>query len=376
MEDFVSHADLLLAALLDREALPNHGTCQLCPDRKQAIWRCKDCTFPLILCRSCMRHSHQINPLHRIECWTGKYFRAANLWEVGGYMLVPHHNILPLCKTLATQKNMLEIFAVVEDQEEQRALTMEPGILQAAAVPMVDSVLWDDVDDDINDYHMDVINNLSCDDMPVDELTNMPVEKLPDTPVEELLDMPVEELPDMPVEELPNMAREDLPNRLPEQRTPRHDALGNDYTRVIHTNGIHQIALVTCGCLGSNNIHADLVYAKLMPASFSKYKTIFTTDVLDDFRLSNLECKASAYQYFQKLRRLTAPTAPATASNFYQELLRMSRLWRWLKKRKWAGHGHVSEGQGEPSPLLANFCPACPQPDINLPEDWQHDPVR
>ena len=25
---------------------------------------------------------------------------------------------------------------------------------------------------------------------------------------------------------------------------------------------------------------------------------------------------------------------------------------------------------------LANYCPACPQPGINLPEDWKDDPNR
>ena len=363
MEDFVSNADALLAALLDREELPNDGMCQLCPNKDQARWRCKDCTFPLILCRSCMRHSHQINPLHRIECWTGTFFRAANLWEVGAYLLVLHHKDKPLCETLVNQKKMLEVFAVAKDQDEQRALSTEPGFMAAAAAPTTGtdaafSFDDEDLDEDFDDasHNNAYGNNAGVNNMPADQLL------VPN-------DLPIPN--DLPV---PN----DLPksNALPERSVPRHDVLRNSYTRVIHTNGIHQIPLVTCGCLGSNNIHADLVYSKLIPASFFKYRTIFTTDVLDDFRLSHLECKSSAYQYFQKLRRLTAPTAPATASNFYQELLRMSRLWRWLKKKKWAGHGHKSLRGPEPSPVLANFCAACPQPGINLPDNWQCDPAR
>ncbi|KAH9483512.1 hypothetical protein JR316_0002980 [Psilocybe cubensis] len=53
----------------------------------------------------------------------------------------------------------------------------------------------------------------------------------------------------------------------------------------------------------------------------------------------------------------------------------MSRLWRWMKKLKWAGFaGHngrtaLSVGKGE----LAIFCPACPQPGINLPTNWRED---
>jgi hypothetical protein len=52
----------------------------------------------------------------------------------------------------------------------------------------------------------------------------------------------------------------------------------------------------------------------------------------------------------------------------------MSRIWRWLKKLKWACFGHRDEkttvsNAGE----LANFCPACPQVGVNISEDWALD---
>ena len=49
--------------------------------------------------------------------------------------------------------------------------------------------------------------------------------------------------------------------------------------------------------------------------------------------------------------------------------MRVSRTWRDLSNRKRAGFGHDAQndpGKGE----LAVFCPACPQPGINLPKDW------
>ncbi|GLB34333.1 hypothetical protein LshimejAT787_0112170 [Lyophyllum shimeji] len=60
--------------------------------------------------------------------------------------------------------------------------------------------------------------------------------------------------------------------------------------------------------------------------------------------------------------------------NFYRELRRLSRGWRWLKKLQWSGVGQAGKGindvgEGE----LAIFCPTCPQPEINLPPDWQSD---
>ena len=48
----------------------------------------------------------------------------------------------------------------------------------------------------------------------------------------------------------------------------------------------------------------------------------------------------------------------------YRELMRVARQWRQLKTMKWHGFGHRSEdpSTGE----LALFCPACPQPGINV----------
>ncbi|KAF8235540.1 hypothetical protein L208DRAFT_1256789, partial [Tricholoma matsutake] len=45
-----------------------------------------------------------------------------------------------------------------------------------------------------------------------------------------------------------------------------------------------------------------------------------------------------------------------------------------MKKLKWAGYGHNQKNLLNPEPgSLANFCPACPQPGINIPENWQED---
>ncbi|KAF8814391.1 hypothetical protein BYT27DRAFT_7027880, partial [Phlegmacium glaucopus] len=157
---------------------------------------------------------------------------------------------------------------------------------------------------------------------------------------------------------------------------PRSDALNNLYMHVVHVNSVHHIALVFCTCQGHESTHCDLMAERLLLTSFTCYRTVFTHAVLDDFRLSNLECKASAYQYFQKLRRYTSPMAPETVPNLYHELRRMSRVWRWMKKLKWAGFGD-GDKIIDPSPgELANFCPACPQPGINLAPDWNVDPNK
>jgi hypothetical protein len=196
-----------------------------------------------------------------------------------------------------------------------------------------------------------------------------------DLPVDELDDLP--SLPDnyMPMSNKP--AGEKMNENIfpaPAVETPQVDALNNPYVRVVDINGVHHIGLVYCTCRGKETTHADLMAAGLVPTSFTRYKTIFTHAVLDDFRLANLECKASAYQYFQKIRRHTSPMFPDSVPNLYHELRRMSRIWRWMKKLKWAGMAHRHIFTTDPKPgELANFCPTCPQPGINLPDNWVQD---
>jgi len=162
-------------------------------------------------------------------------------------------------------------------------------------------------------------------------------------------------------------------SELPQKPNP----LLASYLRVVHTNGIHDIAMVSCECCGSDNLPSDLLAARLLPTSFDRIKTLFTAQLLDIFRLSNLELKASAYQFYQLLRRLTLPTAPAEVADLYREFRRMSRLWRWMKRLKWGGYGFPNRKANDvKAGELALFCPACPQPGINIPDDWMEDPER
>jgi hypothetical protein len=55
--------------------------------------------------------------------------------------------------------------------------------------------------------------------------------------------------------------------------------------------------------------------------------------------------------------------------------MRVSRLWRDLIARVNSGLGHEDGAVPQPGGL-AIFCPACPQPGINLPQDWQQDSNR
>ena len=51
--------------------------------------------------------------------------------------------------------------------------------------------------------------------------------------------------------------------------------------------------------------------------------------------------------------------------------MRVSRQWRDLVNRKCFGWAHKKPESNEMEGSLALFCPACPQPGINLEDDWR-----
>ncbi|KIJ58337.1 hypothetical protein HYDPIDRAFT_102895, partial [Hydnomerulius pinastri MD-312] len=140
---------------------------------------------------------------------------------------------------------------------------------------------------------------------------------------------------------------------------------------IVHATGIFVHKISWCQCSNaSERKHLQLLRACLFPASVTRPETAFTFEVLEHHRIDNLECKMTAMSFFAKLRRLTDSGNPDSIPDRYRELLRISRLWRYLTNLKRSGMGHDQERPPQPGDL-ALFCPACPQPSINLPEDWQ-----
>ena len=350
-----------------------------------------------------MRVTHKHNPFHRIECWTGTHFRRAELWEVGTYLLVQHQGEQPICKALQFQMKYLETFEDTKDKAEQELAERQadthrhrPSAHHSASAPDLasasapdpasasamtaddngaepaaeaDAAFFDSLDALLaqGKGNIDVEDNLEdffdgddeCEVQHADEDIHGFEPYLPTNETTE--------------QRIRNDA-EAAPTNALAPEVPTSDALNNSYIRVVHTNGIHHLAMVTCQCQGEHRIPLDLVASNLLPTSFTRIRTLFTAQVLDHFRLCNLELKASAYQFYQLIRCVMLPMRPAEVVNLYHELQRMSRLWRWMKRLKWAGYGHNQKDPLNPKPgSLANFCPACPQVGINIPENWKED---
>ena len=183
---------------------------------------------------------------------------------------------------------------------------------------------------------------------------------------------------------VPNDIEEDWED-LEENAGPPHLAAPQDRSclTVVHTSGVHFCDVRYCSCPGSEDSHLQLARADLFAATTRQPRTAFTFQMLDEFIRDNVECGTSAMNYYSKLRRNTSNAFPhlvpvsdhflslgilsEKSKDRYREMLRVSRIWRLLKLMKWQG---CREGSPDPSPGgLVLFCPACPQPGVNISSD-------
>jgi len=80
---------------------------------------------------------------------------------------------------------------------------------------------------------------------------------------------------------------------------------------VIDVSSIHHMWVRWCNCPNAQqHQESHLLQMGLFPVSYKNIKSTFTFRVLNDAQISNLECKSSAYQYYQKLHHATSPMSP------------------------------------------------------------------
>lgn len=85
--------------------------------------------------------------------------------------------------------------------------------------------------------------------------------------------------------------------------------------------------------------------------------------------------KASTYDFYRALEKLTINTGINCLKSRYHALMRMNLQWRHLKMLKWAGRANVDNGVATTQPGdLAIRCPSCPRPNVNLPVGWEDAP--
>lgn len=300
------------------------NTCIHCD--KVARWRCQCCLGRPMFCRECCRNSHRQHIYHRIQKWTGRFFQDASLWEVGVRLNVGH-----VGQECPSQSCLLEACRFVEERK--------------------------DAEDHLSatQYNFGPVPN--HDQQPDSEEPPAAPDSFP------ILDEPDPD--DSPWEDIPSTSGfGSVPLRT---TVPAVDDLDIPHLLIVDASGLFSLPAIYCSCDNSGEPDHLLLDLGLFASSYINIKTVFTFGCLDDYRLSNLDCKTTAYQYYQKLRRSTNPAFPHAVPNRYNEFRRATRQWRNLKLRKWFGFGHrlIQPSKGS----MALFCAACPQPGVNLPTD-------
>lgn len=149
-----------------------------------------------------------------------------------------------------------------------------------------------------------------------------------------------------------------------------------DFT-VLHTNGVHKLKIHQCKCDPNScakiTIH-QLLANRLFPHSWTSPSTLYTHQLMDTHHFNNIKAFVNIKQQCDIVLALTPPgllntSSPTLSSGSLRSQFHYNmRLYRLIKSMLHAGAQNYEDFL---SLGVAAQCPACPHPDINLPEDWQ-----
>ncbi|KAK7028198.1 hypothetical protein VNI00_014888 [Paramarasmius palmivorus] len=148
--------------------------------------------------------------------------------------------------------------------------------------------------------------------------------------------------------------------------------------RILHTNGIHDIALKFCGCGNQIPQYQQLLRRGFYPATVheGRIKTCATFQYLEALSLQTLTTKSGTYDFYRALEKLTDGAGILKIESRYRPLRMILRQWKHLKLIIRSGYGH------SPDPItdetlhegcLTIKCPSCPHPGINLMPGWEQE---
>ncbi|KAF8139538.1 hypothetical protein K438DRAFT_1995909 [Mycena galopus ATCC 62051] len=144
---------------------------------------------------------------------------------------------------------------------------------------------------------------------------------------------------------------------------------------LLHNNGIHMVDVDFCGCTGALSEAAQLLNVGWYLATHKEPSTAATLSLLHRFHKLNLQGRIPAYDFYNTLVLLMNGAGSRKVLDRLQQFMNMVHEYRHLQMCKRAGWGHDPGGISATQPgELAIPCRACPQPDINLPKDWDKAP--
>ncbi|KAL1658094.1 hypothetical protein GGF50DRAFT_67967, partial [Schizophyllum commune] len=152
------------------------------------------------------------------------------------------------------------------------------------------------------------------------------------------------------------------------QPIPSH----SDFT-VIHTNGIHLVNVVFCGCgRGAQHTRQQLMRVGWWPGTAKNPQTCASIACLRQFHKLNACSKISVHEFYRSIERLTDNTGTQIITDKRRVFGSMVTQFRHATMLRRFGRGHANDGvDTTPLGALAFNCRACPHPGRNLPNNWR-----
>ena len=123
--------------------------------------------------------------------------------------------------------------------------------------------------------------------------------------------------------------------------------------RILHYNGIHNVAIRYCGCERAISKHLQLLRRGFYPATQINPRTCASFRLLEQLHLLANNSKTSTYDIYRTLEKLTENTGDPPKSR-YRALMRIFLQWRHLMLLKQGGRAHDPGLTGHPVLLLSS----------------------
>ncbi|EJD37385.1 hypothetical protein AURDEDRAFT_40838, partial [Auricularia subglabra TFB-10046 SS5] len=133
----------------------------------------------------------------------------------------------------------------------------------------------------------------------------------------------------------------------------------------------HEIHEWTGSHLRKGALAMSLWRAGLFPATFKKPQTAISAEALSNFHVLTLSAKTNATAFCTYLRRKTDYWSRDAVKDRSREFFMSFRMYCFLNNLMRNGLEVPSPGHVLEPGSMAVFCPACPQPEMNLDPKWK-----
>ncbi|KAJ6527224.1 hypothetical protein DFH09DRAFT_1328189 [Mycena vulgaris] len=154
---------------------------------------------------------------------------------------------------------------------------------------------------------------------------------------------------------------------------------------VLDNNGIHEVKVHFCGCIGAPSLRDQLINIGWYPATVKEPETVATLSLLQRFHTLNLQGRVPGYDFYNALVVLSERAGMIDIPDRSKQFTLIVQEYRHLQMCKRGGRGHDAGGvpmKPGSSELLYGIdatqpgelsipCRACPHPEINMLPGWR-----